>query len=194
MFKKYLLLVICLVLIGQLQAQVTYLKPHFGLRIGGNISYTTLSPNFIYNLKYQSHPNLGVFYRVRLGKFVLQPEVQLTVKGGTFSREEEVIRNNFNYLAVVPVLGYTLTEGLTAEIAPEFNFALNSPGPSFGPAKKRDTGLAVGFRYDFMDIAEDFSLNLRYLHGFSNVSGVANETQYNRTLQVSVIYNFYKKK
>lgn len=190
--KNTLLLLLVTVSLGT-QAQTLYLKPHFGARAGLNISTSTYSPNFIYNLKRQSHPNLGVFFRYRTQKWAFQPEVQLSVRGGTFKGELETVRNNINYGSFVPVVGYILTEGLTFELAPEFSYALNAP-KSIVPLRRNEFSMGSGLRFDFMDMAEDFSLNIRYIHGFTNLSTTSTETFRNRTLQVSVIYNFYKKK
>jgi hypothetical protein len=176
-----------------LHAQTIYLKPHFGLRAGMNTAYTTFTPNYIYTLRGQTHPNFGFFYRIRKNRWVLQPEAQLNVKGGTFKGETAVIRNNFNYFTLQPVLGYIITEGLTAEVAPEFGFRLNDPTRANGPAKTTENSLMVGLRFDFLDIAEDFSLNLRYIHGTTDLSPIAAQSLYNRTFQMSVIYNFYNK-
>jgi len=174
-------------------AQTLYRKPHFGVRAGMNSAYTTFSPNFIYTLRMQSHLNLGAFYRTRGKKFVFQPEVQYQVKGGTFKGESEIIRNNFNYLSITPVVGYVLTEGLTLEAFPEYSFALNGISTN-GPEQKRDVGMGLGLRYDVLDAGEDFSLNLRYTRGFSNLTTVPSQTQYNSVIQISIIYNFYRKK
>lgn len=176
-------------------AQTLYLKPHFVVKAGLNIARSTYSPNFIYSLKRQSHPNLGVFFRYRTPdrKWVFQPEVQLSVRGGTFKGEFQVVRNNFNYGSFVPTVGYTITEGLTLEVAPEISYLLHNPN-TIVPLRKNEFSLGSGLRFDFMDMAEDFSLNLRYVHGFTNISSTSTESLYNRTLQVSVIYNFYKKK
>ncbi|TAF94323.1 MAG: porin family protein [Runella slithyformis] len=174
-------------------AQTVYMKPHFGVRAGLNSAYTTFSPNFIYTLRLQSHLNLGAFYRIRSKKFVFQPEVQYQVKGGTFKGESEIIRNNFNYVSFTPVVGYVITEGLTFEAVPEYSFAVNDVKTN-GPEQKRDVGMGIGLRYDVLDAGEDFSLNLRYTRGFTNLTTVPTQTQYNSVFQLSVIYNFYRKK
>ena len=175
------------------QAQTVYMKPHLGLRAGLNISRSTYSPNFIYNLKAQSHPNLGVFYRFRTKKWAFQPELQLSVRGGTFKGENEIVKNNLNYGSFVPVIGYIITEGLTFEVAPEFSYLLHTPN-TIVPLRRNEMSLGTGLRFDFMDMAEDFSLNIRYIHGLNNLSTSQSESFSNRTLQVSVIYNLYKKK
>ena len=193
MYLKSKLLFLLTVISLSATAQTVYMKPHLGLRAGLNVSASTYSPNFIYSLKRQSHPNLGVFYRFRTQKWAFQPEVQLSVRGGTFKGELEVVRNNFNFGSFVPVVGYIITEGLTFEMAPEFSYALVAP-KSIVPLRRNEFSMGTGLRFDFMDMAEDFSLNLRYVHGFTNLSTTKTESLYNRTLQVSVIYNLYKTK
>jgi hypothetical protein len=190
---KFSLLILFVIASLTTQAQTVYLKPHFGIGIGMNTAYTSLSPNFIYSLKYQTHLNGSLFYRIRKNKLIFQPEVMFNVKGGTFSGETAVIRNNFNYLSVQPVVGYILTEGLTFEAGPEFGFSLNGP-TSYGTKKANETSLMVGLRCDLLDFAEDFSVNIRYIHGFTDLSPIASQTMYNRTFQASIIYNSYKKK
>jgi Outer membrane protein beta-barrel domain len=191
--RLILLLIFCCFLETTVLAQTLYLKPHFGLKAGLNMAYTTYNPNFIYSLKFQSHPNIGFFYRLRSQKWVFQPELQLSVKGGTFKGETEVIRNNFNYFTVNPMLGYIVTEGLTFELGPEYGTSLNGI-KSNGTDVKRDLGLAVGLRLDLLDFAEDFSINIRYIHGLDNVSSIKAINLTNRTLQVSAVYNLYRKK
>lgn len=193
MYLKSKLLLLLTFISLSVTAQTVYIKPHLGLRAGLNVATSTYSPNFIYNTKRQSHPNLGVFYRIRTQKWAFQPEVQLSVRGGTFKGELEVVRNNFNFASFVPVVGYIITEGLTFEVAPEFSYALIAP-KSIVPLRRNEFSVGSGFRFDFMDMAEDFSLNIRYVHGFTNLSTTKTESLYNRTLQVSVIYNLYKKK
>jgi Outer membrane protein beta-barrel domain len=187
------LLIFCCFLGKIASAQTLYLKPHFGLKAGLNSAYTTYSPNFIYQLKFQSHPNFGLFYRLRGQKWVFQPEIQLSVKGGSFKGETETIRNNFNYFTVNPMVGYIVTEGLTFEVGPEYATSLNGI-KSNGTDIKRDLGLAFGVRLDLLDFAEDFSLNIRYVHGLDNISAVKSINLTNRTLQLSAVYNLYRKK
>ena len=177
-------------------SQVVYTKPHFGVKIGANTSYSVLTPNYTYLPKFQSHLHAGVFYRIRKNRWIFQPEAEYTVKGGTFKgatdlTANEVIRNNFNYFILQPTVGYVVTEGLTFEAGPQFGFKINSVN---GPAKSNETSFSVGFRYDVLDALEDVSFAIRYNHGLSNVSASSNQTVTNNTFQLSVIYNWYKKK
>jgi Outer membrane protein beta-barrel domain len=190
---KIKLLALAMCISGAVMAQTVYMKPHFGLKAGLNTAYTTYKPNFIYNLRFQSHPNFGAFWRYRTQKWTIQPEIQWSVRGGTFKGENDTQKNNFNYLSFVPTVGYIITEGLTFEVSPEISYGVNNFS-SIVPVRRNEFGVGAGIRFDFMDMAEDFSLNLRYVHGFTNLATASTESLYNRTLQVSVVYNFYKKK
>ena len=170
---------------------------HFGLKVGGslsNVSISGISPNIP---KRTLQPLAGVMYRYRLHKFVLQPEVLLAIKGSTFQVERLGTRqttNNLYYYASVPLLlGYIPTEGLTLQAGPEFSYALNA-GKTNGPGPKNDVGVAVGIHYDFLDMLDKFSLHIRYVYGFTNVSPEPLATYKNRTLQVAIVYNLYKKR
>ena len=183
-----------LVMFAHVSKAQVYMKPHFGGKVGMTSGYTTYSPkdtNTIFRFKTDLH--LGVFYRMRNEKWVFQPELLYIVKGGTWKRPREIVFNNYNYVSFLPVLGYIATEGMTFEIAPELSYALNTPS-SYGPPKRNDFSVMIGARYDFLDMLEDFSLNVRYMHGFANITDKTNLTMYNRTFSVSMIYNLYKKK
>ncbi len=194
--KKLIALITTTLLSASLSAQTIYLKPHFGAKIGMNTAFTRLSPNYTYILRNQTHFNFGAFYRIRKDRFIIQPELEYTVKGGTFKGggvggEDPIIKNNFNYFVVSPTIGYILTEGLTLEGGPQFGFRVNTVN---APYKANETSLSIGLRYDVLDALEDLSFSLRYNYGLTNISPVASQTMTNRTVQLSVIYNWYKKK
>ena len=140
-------------------------------------------------------------YRFRYNRFVIQPEVLYSAKGGTFQAVKVggkvTTKNNFAYISVPLLFGYIPTEGITLQVGPEFSYALNS-GTATGPGTRNDIGLVVGAHYDFLDMLDKFSLHLRYIHGLKNVappSDPALAVDYrNRVLQLSMVYNFYKKK
>jgi hypothetical protein len=136
---------------------------------------------------------MSLFYRVRKNRVIFQPEVLINVKGGTFSGETAVIRNNFNYLSIQPIVGYILTEGLTLEVGAEFGKSINGPA-SYGTKKASETSLMIGARIDLLDFAEDFSVHVRYIHGLTDLSPITNQNEYNRTVQIAAIYNLYRKK
>lgn len=170
------------------------LQGTFGLKVGASSSRTAQEGVTPYIERYKTAFHLGGIYRLRYKSFVAQPELLLSVKGGTFKRlgnNEQTIRNNYNYISVPLLLGWVPTEGLVLQAGPEFSYAIDTP---YGPGKKQDTGIAVGAHYDFLDMAEKFSLHLRYVHGMSNISANPIVEHRNRTFQVSIVYNFYKKK
>ncbi|GAB3909661.1 hypothetical protein GCM10028803_47640 [Larkinella knui] len=167
----------------------------FGLKFGANSSKTVQEGVTPYISRLKTSFHLGGIYRLRYKRFVAQPELLFSLKGGSFKRlgaNPQVIRNNYNYLSVPLMLGWVPTEGVVLQAGPEFSYALNTPSTN-GPGKRNDTGIAVGVHYDFLDMAEKFSLNLRYIYGLNNISNSPIVEYRNRTFQVSIVYNFYKK-
>lgn len=138
-------------------------------------------------------------YRYRYHKVVAQPEVLLGIRGATFQTpivgqtERATTAINYYYVNVPLLLGYIPTEGLTLQAGPELGYALNA-GKTNGPGNKYDVSLVVGAHYDFLDMLNKFSLHVRYIYGFANVSPVAQATYTNRQLQASIVYNLYPKK
>ncbi|WP_128543095.1 porin family protein [Larkinella soli] len=168
---------------------------HFGVKAGVNSAKTAQDGPTRFYSRFKNDFHLGAMYRLRLNRIVLQPEALYSVKGGSFKEYTtgRVTRNNYNYLSLPLLVGYIPTEGLTFQAGPEFSYALNTTRTN-GPAKKNDLGIVVGVHYDFLDLAEKFSLHLRYIHGLNDISGTPTVKYYNRTFQASIVYNFYRKK
>ncbi len=170
---------------------------HFGVKIGASFSQVSISGTTVNIPKRTLEPNLGVMYRYRYNKLVLQPEVLLAVKGGTFQQEvvggRSTTKHSYYYASVPVLLGYIPTEGLTIQAGPEFSYALNA-GSENGPGAKNDLGAVLGVHYDFLDMLSKLSLHVRYVYGFTNVSNEATASYYNRNLQVSIVYNIFPKK
>ncbi|GAA4448936.1 hypothetical protein GCM10023189_07590 [Nibrella saemangeumensis] len=181
------------------QAQSDYAPGHFGIKAGPALTRTSVSgitPNIPKNkIDYQ----FGAMYQLRLNRFVLQPEVLYAVKGGTFqvirlgSTNRETTRNNYNYVSVPLLIGWIPTPGIILQAGPEFSYALNTPRTN-GPGSRNDLGIVVGAHYDFLDMLEKFSLQVRYIHGLNDVSGNPLATFRNQALQASIVYNFYRMK
>lgn len=198
----YRLLIFAFLLTSPLFVRAQSNKPtggHFGLKIGASLAQLNVSgitPNIP---KRSLAPHLGVMYRYRLQKFVIQPELLLAIKGGSFQTERigatgrDTKKNQYYYASLPLLFGYIPTEGLTLQAGPEFSYALNA-GSTNGPGAKNDIGLAVGAHYDFLDMLDKFSLHVRYVHGFTNVSPEPLAIYKNRVLQASIVYNLYKKK
>ena len=172
---------------------------HFGVKIGGSLTRLNVTGTTLITPKQALEPHIGVMYRYRLQRLVLQPEVLLAVKGGSFqvprigSTTRDTKNNQYYYVSVPVLLGYIPTEGLTLQAGPEFSYALNA-GTTNGPGSKNDLGLVVGVHYDFLDMLDKFSLHIRYVYGFTNVSPEPLAVYKNRTLQAAIVYNLYKKK
>lgn len=171
---------------------------HFGVKVGASFTQIAISGTTV-NIPHRGlQPHLGVMYRYRYNRYVFQPEVILSIRGGTFQQEQSGGTRSTTgvsyYYASLPLLvGYIPTEGLTLQAGPEFSYALNA-GESGGPGVNNDLGLAVGAHYDFLDMLNKFSLHVRYIYGFVNVSPEPTAAYYNRNLQVSIVYNLYHKK
>ena len=176
----------------------TTLNGHFGLKFGAQITKTAIQGTTVNVPKNSTEFNLGLMYRLRYRKLVLQPELLYSVKGGKFEISQAAsptttINNNYNYLSVPVMFGYIPTEGITLQVGPEFSYALNTTA-SNGPAVRNDIGLAVGVHYDFLDMLANWSLNARYIYGFIDIAPAdATGSYYNRTFQLSLVYNLYKK-
>ena len=203
--RTYQLLVFAFLLTSPLFVRAQANNPtggHFGLKVGASLTRLTVS-GITPNIPKQSlAPHLGVMYRYRLQKFVIQPEVLLALKGGSLQtqrigttdiKERDNKKNEYYYVSVPVMLGYIPTEGLTLQAGPEFSYALNA-GTGRGPGAKNDVGLAVGAHYDFLDMLDKFSLHVRYVRGLTNVSPEPLAVYKNRVFQASIVYNLYRKK
>ncbi|GAB2514735.1 porin family protein [Spirosoma aerophilum] len=170
---------------------------HFGVKVGASFTQVAISGTSVNIPKRSLEPHLGVMYRYRYHKVVLQPEALLAVKGGTFQQEQvggrSTTKQSYYYASLPLLLGYIPTEGLTIQAGPEFSYALNQSATS-GPNAQNDIGAVVGVHYDFLDMLNKFSLHVRYVYGFTNVSPEATASYYNRNLQVSLVYNLFPKK
>lgn len=171
---------------------------HFGLKLGASFTQIAISGTSVNIPKRALEPHLGIMYRYRYHRLVAQPELLLSVKGGTFQQEQtggtrSTTKISYYYASVPLMLGYIPTEGLTVQAGPEFSYALNA-GQAGGPGANNDLGVAVGIHYDFLDMLSKASLHIRYVYGLVNVSPEATAAYYNRNLQVSLVYNLYPKK
>ena len=174
---------------------------HFGIKAGPSITRLTISGVTTSIPKQKIDFNLGGMYRLRLNQFVIQPEIVYSKQGGTLKVQRigrtEIIRNNYSYVTAPLLLGWIPTEGITLQAGPQYSYALNA-GETIGPGTNNDWSVVVGAHYDFLDMLDKFSLQVRYVHGLTNVappSAPEIGLKYkNQALQVSFVYNFYKKK
>lgn len=174
---------------------------HFGVKLGASFTQIAISGTSANIPKRALEPHLGVMYRYRYNRFVVQPEALFSIRGGTFQQEvsgsttgARTTNGVSYYYASLPILlGFIPTEGLTIQAGPEFSYALNA-GQTGGPGINNDLGIAAGVHYDFLDMLNKFSLHIRYIHGLTNVSPEATATYYNRNLQVALVYNIFPNK
>ena len=197
---SYRLLLLVVLVTSPLLIRAQSDKPvggHFGIKLGASFTQVSISGTSVNIPKRALQPNLGVMYRYRYHRLVFQPEALLAAKGGTFQQEQVGGRSTTShtyYYASLPILlGYIPTEGLTIQAGPEFSYALNA-GSTNGPGAQNDLSVVVGVHYDFLDMLNKFSLHLRYVNGFTNVSPEPTASYYNRNLQVSLVYNLFPKK
>ncbi len=169
---------------------------HFGIKAGPSLTSAPIQGVSPTIAKQKLDFHFGVMYRYRFTKFVIQPELLYQLKGGTYqqfqigSSNRTTTENNFNYVSLPIMFGYIPTEGLTLQAGPEFSWAISTTN---GPQANRDLGIAVGIHYDFLDMLDKFSLNLRYVYGTTKIPETVNSTLRNRAFQVSLVYNLYKK-
>ena len=197
---SYRLLLLILFITTPLLTRAQSDKPvggHFGVKVGASFTQVAISGTSVNIPKRALQPNIGLMYRYRYHRLVLQPEALLAIKGGTFQQEvvggRSTASHSYYYASLPILLGYIPTEGLTIQAGPEFSYALNA-GSTTGPGAKNDVGVVVGAHYDFLDMLNKFSLHIRYVHGLTNVSPEATASYYNRNVQVSIVYNLYPKK
>lgn len=179
--------------------QEAKISSHFGVKAGPSVTTLRVSGVTPNSPRRKTDFHLGGMYRFRYNKFVLQPEVLFSRKGGTFVADRvggrQTIRNNFNYISVPILFGYIPTEGLTLQVGPELSYGFESVN---GPGRRNDLGIVIGAHYDFLDMLDKFSLHVRYIHGLNNVAAPSDPAlaidYRNRVLQASLVYNFYKKR
>jgi len=173
---------------------------HFAVKAGANLSSLRQTGETTFLSRGRVDLQLGGLYRLRVNRFVVQPELLLSLKGGVLKNYSSganrgtIATQNYQYISLPVLFGYIPTEGLTLQAGPEFSYALQSGGTNPNvPGRPTDVGFAVGAHYDFLDMLSKFSLHVRYVHGFTNVSRIDIVQRYNTVLQAAIVYNFYKK-
>lgn len=196
--KIFILLVLPTLTFGQMKQSAFVFGPKIGVqmtRINIVDNPTTIDSKNRFDF------NGGAFARFNRGNFSIQPEVMYQEKGANFTGEGTQ-QQSYQYLSTPLIFGYKIAKGINLELGPEYSWALNVGAADedrniFGPDAATDVALVVGTRIDMLDALSMFSINLRYIHGFSNVT---NRTSTaippvpldfrNRTIQFSISYNF----
>lgn len=170
----------------------------FGPKVGLNYTKVSILDNPTTTLsKFRFDMNAGVFARLNLGKVSLQPEFLYQQKGANF--KEPAQQQKYRYLSTPILLGIKPFKGINFVAGPEFSWAQNvgmadTDRQIYGPDIKKDFSGIVGVRIDMLDMMSMFSIDLRYIHGFTNVTNRVSGTTpldfRNRTIQASISYNF----
>lgn len=196
--KLAILLLLPALSFGQMKQSTFVYGPKIGLQMTKvNIldNPTTIDPKNRFDF------NAGVFTRLNLGKFSIQPEVMYQEKGGNFEGSGSE-QQSYQYLSTPIILGYKVAKGINFEVGPEYSWALNAGATDedrniYGPDAKNDVAIVVGTRIDMLDALSMFSINIRYVHGLTNVTTrTSTDTPpipldfRNRTFQLSISYNF----
>ncbi len=145
------------------------------------------------NMQYQG----GIFTRLNLGIFSLQPEFVYQIKGGTLTEPSE--KHTYRYISTPVLLGISPFKGFHLVAGPEYSWAINQGWKKegitqFGPDLKNDKALVMGARIDLLDAFSMFSVNLRYVHGLQNTTARTVDSSpadyRTRSFQISATYNF----
>lgn len=171
----------------------------FGPKAGVNLSTVSPTDTITYSIKPGFGLQGGIFTRLNLGKFSLQPEFIYQAKG-TNMKKPISSKHTYRYLSTPVLLGYSPVKHLYLEAGYERSWALNrmkeipTLNKPYGPGKSHDESIIVGARINLLDMFSLFSINLRYVHGLRNVSELKNGTLpmefANRSFQVSASYTF----
>ncbi len=178
----------------------------YGFKVGTGNSITAIINNKSdITPKFRNDLNVGAFYRWTKKKMSLQPEIYYQVKGGSFKAGSNfaetgnsILRNNYQYVSVPLIFGYEIARNVHIIAGPEYGVALNA-GTKYGPVANTDFSMIGGVRIDMLDAAHLFSLNFRYVHGFTNTTNktftlenksIVPLTFQNRSLQLSATFTF----
>ncbi len=180
--------------LGQMKQGVFVFGPKVGLQ-ANTLKFVTgpSGTSAKLNIQYQA----GIFTRINMGRFSIQPEGIYQTKGATFKDPSE--KHTYHYISTPVLVGFAPLKGLHLEVGPEYSWALNAGWKKdgitqFGPDLKIDKAIVTGLRIDMLDMLSMLSLNLRYTHGLVNTTErTSSEVPLDfrtRSFQVSVTYNF----
>ncbi|QED38023.1 PorT family protein [Antarcticibacterium arcticum] len=144
---------------------------HFGAK--GGLNLTNLKSDNFSETKSRTGFHLGLIAEISVGKrFSLQPEVLYSTQGteadlnmlGSGPRPTEY---NLDYIQVPVLAKIFLTESLSIEVGPSFNFLVNEKidGAEADFGSNFEFGGALGASYKFIG---GFFGSARYLYGFTD--------------------------
>lgn len=192
-------IIILILLTVSATAQIKPRLFEIGPTAGVNLSY--ISPTDTNTYKHKPNFGLkgGIFTRLNMGKFSLQPEFIYQAKSSNITKPING-RQAYRYLSTPIMIGYTPIKQIYLEAGYEKSWALNQlkddpiiNKPS-GPGMPTDQSIILGTRINLLDMFSLFSISLRYVHGLDNVTKYEHNNLplnfKNRSVQFSVSYTF----
>jgi len=164
-----------------------------GIKAGVNISnFTGGDFNDIETNSLTSY-HVGLYVRIPLGSFAIQPEMLFSEQGAKFKKpNEEEQEYKVKYINIPIMLQYHFSS-LWLELGPQIGFKVDEdiPDPNIDDfAKSNDFAGAIGAGYQF----KGFGIGARYVVGFSGVGDVdlpnVDEDFKNGVWQFSLLYTF----
>ncbi len=203
--KKFLLVAFVIFITINTNAQLPF---SLGPKLGFNMSKLPIT---IKDAQSLNEKNLygfqgGLFVRLKLKKFLIQPEVYFSMKGGkvdytlgasSFSREV-----NINTIDVPLMIGYKAVDlkvfNLRLMVGPVVSFAINksvkfsqdgvsSPSLNEGDVNNTNWAIQAGVGVDIFMI----TLDVRYEWGLNEIYNVNSETLKNNLLCVSLGWKIF---
>lgn len=175
---------------------------HFGVKAGANFS--TVAGDDIDSPAYRTGYNIGLLAEIPVAeRFSLQPEVLYSAKGfdaarfdqDNFLDNDQNVEYQLDYIDVPVLAKVYLTDGLSLQAGPSFNFKVNEQYDykpyedggdiSFDQAQNFELGGAAGLEYKFNN---GLFLQGRYNYGFTDIYEDSNT--HNSVVQAGIGFLF----
>ncbi len=198
---KKTILIVALVIFGISNASAQEYW-HFGVK--GGLNFSTVTGDGFDSPDMRTGFNVGLLAEIPVsGKFSVQPEVLYSAKGFDAARRDQ---NNFldndqnvvyqlDYIDVPVLANIYLTDGLSVQAGPSFNFKVNEQydyqpyedggNINFDQAQDFELGGAAGLQYKFNN---GLFLQGRYNYGFTDI--YENSNTHNSVIQAGIGYLF----
>ena len=179
------------------QASQAQLLPSFKLGVKGALNFSSLKSDGKWlNSDTKTGYQLGVWGRVGIAGFHLQPELYYSQKKAGFDPTEDAEAGEVTIKSMdLPILLGTRIGlgplGVRIQAGPVFSFAQDGKfdiktATNFADYKKTSTGIIGGVGADI----RNFTVDLRYEHGLNNLSESSNEKQKISMWSIGVGYAF----
>ncbi|MCT1523406.1 porin family protein [Sphingobacterium hotanense] len=179
------------------QASQAQLLPSFKLGVKGALNFSSLKSDGKWlNSDTKTGYQLGVWGRVGIAGFHVQPELYYSQKKAGFDPQEDPEAGEVTIKSMdLPILLGTRIGlgplGVRIQAGPVFSFAQDGKfdiktATNFAEYKKTSTGIIGGVGADI----RNFTVDLRYEHGLNNLSESSNEKQKISMWSIGVGYAF----